>query len=123
MNLKIIHIIQPLRFGVAEKICITIYNELSKRVHDVKLILFNQKNECQDLSKGLLYRVIQCNFFLRFFSRMSKNPNYLEKLIGNFRSLLIQSNLYEGEIFSRNFIFKYIAYFSHVNFHLFEFKI
>ena len=108
--------------GGAERLCITICKELFKRGHDVKIILFDAKNEYQDSSKELNYKVIPSNFSLKFLRGMSEKPLDLEKYISHFKPQVIHSHLYEAEVVSRNFLFKDIAYFSHIHSHLIEFR-
>ncbi len=97
-QLKIIHIIPNLAKGGAERICLDICVELQKLGHEVILILFENINEYEDISKDISCQLVEIskNFSVRNYE--SKEFQSLKKIVKEFNPDVVHTHLFAAEI-------------------------
>lgn len=97
--LKVLHVIPNLKKGGAERICLDICNELNKRQDvEVKLILLEDSNEYQFLSKDLDLEIVNCSISYSILNKDSIDVNDLREKIINFSPDVIHSHLFMAEL-------------------------
>ena len=112
--MRILHIIPTLQLGGAEKLCLDICEELSKRPGvEVKLALLQDQIEHDIKQINFELIPVQSLFIPSILGKATIEINGLERLIQDFKPHLIHTHLFAAEITARFKIHENISYFSH----------
>jgi glycosyltransferase involved in cell wall biosynthesis len=112
--MKIVHIIPTLKKGGAERLVLTICNELNNfKIHKVLLITFHPDNEYSYLTNEIDWQVISSVYVPSLLGKPQINVAQLQRVIQEFDPDIIHTHLWEAEIISRQIIFPKAKWFSH----------
>ena len=115
--MKIIHIIQGMGNGGAERLCVDISNEINDN-HDgyeILILILSNVNDYPKLTKNLKIKSINVEFELSMIKPNRIKLNEYENIIDEFKPDVIHSHLYTPELISRENIRKNIKYITHVH--------
>jgi glycosyltransferase involved in cell wall biosynthesis len=102
MSLKILHIIPSLSKGGAERLVLTICNELQKRSGiEVQLITFSPLNEYGDLVTNITWEIIPSKYIPSISGKAICDVEKLQAYVNEYAPDLIHTHLWEAEIVSR----------------------
>ena len=97
--MKILHIIPSLSKGGAERLVLTICNELQKRgTIEVRLVTFSNVNEYGDLASEIQWNVIPSKYIPSILGKAVCDVDGLQKYINEFAPDVIHTHLWEAEI-------------------------
>lgn len=115
MKKKILHVIPSLARGGAQRLVITICNELSiLEKYEVKIIIFRNINDFEDDTKNLSIEYIKISYKTHFYNKLISNDlKNLDLAIKKFAPDVLHSHLFEADLLCRVNIFKNIKYISH----------
>lgn len=115
MKKKILHIIPSLERGGAQRLVITVCNELSKLAdYDIKIIIFKNINDFKDDSKSLNIEHIKLSYKTHFYNKLiSSELENLDLAIKKFAPDVLHSHLFEADLLCRVNTVKNIKYISH----------
>ena len=112
--MKVLHIIPTLQLGGAEKLCIDICDELSKRPGvEVKLALLQNQIEHDITQINLEIVPVESVFIPSILGKATVKLQGLEKLIHEFKPDVIHTHLFRAEITARYHIHEKVVYISH----------
>jgi glycosyltransferase involved in cell wall biosynthesis len=122
MNMRILHIIPSLNTGGAERLALDMCRELQRQRHEVKLVIFHDKNDYKYLSADVDVRLLPVYVHPSVFGKWQVNTGALNNLINEFRPDIIHSHLFEAEVLSRHKIHSGIKYFTHLHDNMPQFR-
>ncbi|MBX7182570.1 MAG: glycosyltransferase [Bacteroidia bacterium] len=112
--MRILHVIPSLQLGGAEKLCLEICKELSKRPGiEIRLAILDNIIEHDISSVNFPIIFVDSVFIPSILGKSVVKLDGLEKLIEEFKPTVIHSHLFRAEISSRYHIHQGISYFSH----------
>lgn len=118
MKKKILHVIPSLEKGGAQRLVVSICNELQKSGYETKIIVFCNNNQFKSETKDLKVEVINLTYKTSFFQQFySDNINILDKAIRDFSPQIIHSHLFQADLLVRINLFEKAKYFSHLHDH------
>jgi glycosyltransferase involved in cell wall biosynthesis len=120
--MKILHIIPSLNIGGAERLVLDMCRELKQQGHEVKLVIFHDKNEYRYLSESVDVVYMPVHVRPSVLGKWDVNTEPLNQLITRFKPEVIHSHLFEAELLSREKIFNRIKYFSHCHDNIPQFR-
>jgi glycosyltransferase involved in cell wall biosynthesis len=112
--MKVLHIIPTLQLGGAEKLCIDICEELSKRPEvQVKLALL--QNQIEHDVEQIHFEIVPIDsvYIPSILRKATVKLQGLEKLIDEFKPDVIHTHLFRAEITARYHIHEKVMYVSH----------
>ncbi len=122
-ELRILHFIPNLSKGGAERLVIDICNELNNRSGvKVKLVILEDKNEFQILSKNIDIEICPTKISLSVLNKSHIEIANFKKIVSEFKPDIIHSHLFIAEIVSRWEIYPGIKYFTHCHDNMAQFK-
>ena len=115
MKKKILHVIPSLERGGAQRLVITICNELSiLEKYEVKIITFRNINDFEDDTKNLNIECIKIRFKTHFYNKLtSSDLKNLDLAIKKFAPDILHSHLFEADLLCRVNSVRNIKYISH----------
>ena len=119
---KILHVIPNLAKGGAQRLVVSICNELAKNSkYQVKLIIFSDVNKFKKDTKNVDIQCLQINFKTRFLFKFSSyDIQKLNKAIEDFSPDVLHSHLFEADLLCRIKTLKKVKYFSHLHDHSYK---
>ena len=121
--LRILHIIPSLAKGGAERLALTICEELSRNKDvQVKLITLSPDNQYIDLTKNIDWQVIPARYIPSITKPNINETSGLSAFIESFQPDIIHSHLFEAEMVSRNTLYDKAVYFTHCHDNMLQFR-
>lgn len=121
--MRILHVIQGLVKGGAERLCLEIAQEINRNYnHQIVIVALDSINEYPELVKGLDLRFANCKFELSVFGKSFIDISEFEYIVDDFKPEIIHSHTYKAEIISRENIRPGIKYFTHCHNNIPELK-
>ena len=119
MRKRILHVIPSLVRGGAERLVVSICNELDKNKNfDVQLIIFSNINEFKEDTKNINIEHIKVEYKTTFFQNfISDDLKVLNKAISKYSPDILHTHLFEADLICRINVNKNIRYFSHFHDH------
>jgi len=115
-TIRVMHIIPNLKRGGAERLVVTILNELQKNeVFSCLLVLLYPENEYTELTSNIKMVVCNSKIKLSILRKHSAVLKEFEAIVKDFNPHVIHSHLFESEVLSRFAIKQNIAYVSHIH--------
>lgn len=122
--MRILHVVQSLGKGGAERLVLEISQALKKYHPDIenKIVSLSSKNEYEELSYGL--DIVYCSSYvhLSLSGHSDIDINEYEKIVDNYKPDVIHSHTYTAELVSREHIRENIAYITHCHNNMPEFS-
>lgn len=115
-SLSILHIIPNLQKGGAERLVLTICNELAK--YDfikVKIVCFSDINHYQSITQTTMWEVIPADVHLSMRQKSKYAIADLQAFIDGFKPDIIHTHLWKAEIISRHLSCQNATWFSHAH--------
>ncbi len=122
MAKRILHVIPSLIRGGAQRLVVSICNNLEKNPkYDVKLIIFRNINKFKEDTKNINIEHVKINYKTSFlFKFNSYNIQKLNNSIENFNPDILHTHLFEADIICRINPYNNIKYFSHFHDHTYK---
>ena len=122
--MKILHVIQGMGKGGAERLCLDIAHEFKRKHKEHKLLIvaLSKTNEYPLLTKEINIIYISVKFSLSIFKKNNIDIYEYEKIVDEFKPDVIHSHTYIAELVTRENYRKNIKYFTHVHSDFNEFK-
>ena len=119
MKKRILHVIPSLVRGGAQRLVVSICNELEKNKNfDVQLIIFRNINEFKEDTKNINIEYVKVEYKTKVFNTLISNDlKALRTAIDKFSPDILHTHLFEADLVCRINIFKNLRYFSHFHDH------
>jgi glycosyltransferase involved in cell wall biosynthesis len=115
-KIKILHIITSLRKGGAERLCLSICNELVKYPNiEVKILLLENIIEYEDLNENVEILFDKNEVTLSTWKKNTIENNNFKRIIDGYDPHIIHSHLIHGNMMACSYIKPRIVYFSHLH--------
>lgn len=122
-KLRVIQIIPSLNKGGAERIMLDISHELNKREDvELKIITLSSLNSYPELSAGLPIQCIPCKVNLSLWKKNQIDVSELQNAIEAFKTDVIHSHLFIGEIVSRSCYYPKAKWITHCHDNIIQLK-
>lgn len=112
--MKILHIIPSLSKGGAERLVLTICNEMQKRDGlSVRVVTFSNKNEYPNVTQNITWDVVPSVYIPSLRGKAICNIDALQKYVSDYKPDIIHTHLWEAEIVSRQVNYPNAVWVSH----------
>ncbi len=121
--MKVLFILNSLAKGGAERFVIDLCNELLTR-NDIsfKLLVLEEKNEYEYLTKNLTYTVLGGPYVPSLSKKVNFDSSVYKDIVEQFQPDIIHTNLFQSEIYSSLYVNNQICYVTHGHNNMIEFK-
>jgi glycosyltransferase involved in cell wall biosynthesis len=115
-EIRILHIIPNLRKGGAERLAITICNELAKRENiNARLVTFSSLNEYPDYVNEDLWDVVPASYVPSLTKKAQRNIAELQTYIEKFKPDIIHTHLWISDFVTHHIQYPQAKWFSHLH--------
>jgi glycosyltransferase involved in cell wall biosynthesis len=112
--MKVIHVIRSLNKAGAEKLCIDICNELSKRENmEVLLISMNERNDFNEIEITFPLKIVNSKVVPSISKKSLIDVFEFSSIVEDFKPDIIHSHLFWSELLSRQKTFPWTVYVTH----------
>jgi glycosyltransferase involved in cell wall biosynthesis len=120
--MRVLHLIRSLKKAGAEKICVDICTELSKR-EDVQVLLvsMSSENAFEKLTKNIPFKIINSKVFPSITGKSNIETKEYEVILDDFKPDIVHSHLFWSELLAKQCLRDNITYVSHCHDNMREF--